>query len=525
MPGPADGQLRSSAGSRPQVAVLTAGQDSPIPGEVPGAPAEAPEPPPNASRWRKPAVAVLFAVYFFLVSWDSVKAHFAPDEMFAIYWYWHPSPWRLLFSQFALWQGYLRPLGGLFYLPLYLAYGLNTVPYHVVLLLLLLVGAYLMYRLARALGCAELPAAMVALIACYHGGLGNLYYNSVFVFDVLVGIFYFAALGYYARIRSSGKLLSPGQTVAFLALFLCALNAKEMAVTLPVILLAYELIFYPPRGGWKSLAGWLRGPGLVICWAGLMNLVFIYGKRFGPEGLMNGPSTAYKPVLAWDRVVDFQQRYVGDIFYHLPRFESLATLAIWLAVTWVAWRGKRPLLRFCWVYMLVTPLPVEFIIGRDQACLYVCLAGWAVMGATLFTGWIERTAPRLVAADADCRRLGLRRVRALMAAAGMLLFALGSWRYKQVNVAPFESALGQQTFDVLAQFRAVNPRVPPKATVVFLDDPWKNAGFDMAFIAELWFRDRSARVLLNLATPLSTEEIAKADAVFTWRDGKLIRVR
>jgi hypothetical protein len=240
----------------------------------------------------------------------------------------------------------------------------------------------------------------------------------------------------------------------------------------------------------------------VICWAGLMNLVFIYGKRFGPEGLMNGPSTAYKPVLAWDRVVDFQQRYVGDIFYHPPRFQSLETLVIWLAVTWVAWRRNRPLLRFCWVYILVTPLPVEFIIGRDQACLYVCLAGWAVMAATLCTGWIDRTAPRLVAADPEFRRLGLRRVRALMAAAGMLLFALGSWRYKQVNVAPFEPALGQQTFDVLAQFRALNPRVPPGATVVFLDDPWKNAGFDMAFIAELWFRDRNSRVLLN-PTPFS----------------------
>jgi len=504
--------------------VLTAGQDSSQPGQLPAAPPGTPEP-PAASRWRKPAVAVLFAAYLLLVSRDTVKAHFAPDEMFAIWWYWHPSPWRLLISQFALWHGYLRPVGGLFYLPIYLAFGLNSVPYHMVLLLLLLAGAYLMYRFARALGCAELPAAMVALIACYHGGLSNLYYNSVFVFDVLVGIFYFGALAYYARIRSSGKLLSRGQTAVFLGLFLCALNAKEMAVTLPVILLAYELIFHPPSWRWKSLAGWLRGPGLAVCWTGLMNLVFIYGKRFGPDGLMNGPSSAYQPVLSWDRVVDFQQRYIGDIFYHLPRFESLATLLIWLAVTYIAWRRNRPLLRFCWVYILVTPLPIEFIIGRDQACLYVCLAGWAVMAATLFTDWIARTAPRLVAADADFRRLGPDRVRTLMAAAAMVLFALGNWFYKETNVTPVEPALGQQTFDVLREFRAMNPRVRPGATVVFLDDPWANAGFDMSFIAELWFRDRNTRVLLNQVSHLPPEEIAKADAVFTWRDGKLIRVR
>jgi hypothetical protein len=505
--------------------VLTAGQGSNEPGQIPAAQADAPAPERGVSRWKKLAVAAAFVAYFFLVSWDAVKAQFAPDEMFAIWWYWHPSPWRLLYSQFMIWHGYLRPVGGLFYLPIYLVYGLNPVPYHVVLLLLLVTGAFLMYRFARALGCAELPAAMVALIACYHGGLGNLYYNSVFVFDVLVGIFYFGALAYYARIRASGSLLSRGQTVVFLGLFLCALNAKEMAVTMPVILVAYELLFHPPEWRWKNLLPWLRGPGLVICWAGLMNLAFIYGKRFGPDGLMNGPSTAYKPVLSLDRIVDFQQRYIGDIFYHLPRFGSLGTVLIWLVVTWLVWRRNRPLLRFCWIYVLVTPLPVEFIEGRDQACLYVCLAGWAVMAATLLTDWIWKTAPRAVAADPDCRRLGVGRVSALMAAASMLVFAFVNWQFKKNEIGDDMPLLGQQTSEVLAQFRAMNPSVPPGSTVVFLDDPWHNHGYDMAFIAELWFRDRQTRVLLNQASPVPPEEMAKAAAVFTWQEGKLIRVR
>ena len=477
-------------------------------------------------RGRRLAVAALFVAYFFLVSWDTVKAHFAPDEMFAIWWYWHPSPWRLLPSQFELWQGYLRPVGGLFYLPVYLKFGLNPVPYHVVLLCLLLIGAWLMYLLARALGCGDLPAAIVALIACYHGGLGNLYYNSVFVFDVLVAIFYFAAVAYYARIRSSGKLLSGGQTLLFLALFLCALNSKEMAVTLPVVLLAYEWFFQaaPP---WrpKALFRWLLGPGRVMCFAGFMNLLFIYGKKFGPDGLMNGPSSAYQPVLSLDRIVDFQERYLGDIFYHLPRFGWPATLLIWLAVTWLAWRRGRPLLRFCWVWVLVTPLPIEFIIGRDQACLYVCMAGWAVMAGILFADLVTFAAPKLVAIDSQCRSLGETRTRALLAAAGMLVYALGSWSYKQTVVDPSKPALGLQTFEVLAELRAMNPSVPSGATEVFLDDPWRNAGYDMEFIAELRPRDRKTRVLLNRANPMAPEEIAKADAVFTWRDGKLIRVR
>jgi len=480
--------------------------------------------PPRAHRWSKAPCALLFAAYFFLVSGDSLKAPFAPDEMRNIWWYWHPAPVRLLVSQFMLWHDWSRPMGGLFYVPIFSMFGLNPVPYHAVLLVLLLAGVYLMYRFARVLGCAELPAAIVALIACYHGGLNNLYYNSAFVFDALCGLFYFGAFVYYAGIRSSGSLLSRGQTVAFLGLYLCALNSKEMAVTMPVVLLAYEWLFHtPPRLPWKDLVKWLRGPGRVLCWSALMNLVFIYGKRFGPDGFMNGPSSAYKPVLALERIVDFQERYMGDIFYHLPSFDWPATLLIWLAVTYLVWRRKRVVLRFCWFYMLLTPLPIEFLEGRKRACLYICLAGWAVLAATLFTDWLASEA-RVLTAEPLFRRLEPRRVRAVLAAAGMILFALGSWRFKQTEIAPAIPHLGEQTAEVLAEFRAVNPRVRPGATVVFLDDPWRG-GFDMSFIAELWFRNRQTQVLLDQVSHLPPEEIAKADAVFTWRDGKLIRVR
>jgi hypothetical protein len=61
--------------------------------------------------------------------------------------------------------------------------------------------------------------------------------------------------------------------------------------------------------------------------------------------------------------------------------------------------------------------------------------------------------------------------------------------------------------------------------VIFLDDPWPGRSFDTSFIAELWFRDRKTRVFLNQMSHLPPEEIAKAGALFTWLDGKLIRVR
>jgi hypothetical protein len=477
--------------------------------------------PAPSGHWRKPLCALLFVAYFFLVSWDTLKAQFSDDEMLAIWTYWNPSPWRLLESQFMIWRGYFRPMGGLFFLPLYRVFGLNPVGYHAVLLVLLLVGAYQMYRLSRALGSGEVASAMVALLACYHGGLNNLYYNSVFVFDVLCGIFFFAALAYYARIRASGRIPSVGQTAAFLALYLCTLNSKEMGVTMPAILLAYEWFSCGPPGfAWKRFAAWLRGAGRVIFWAGMLDLVFIYGKRFGQYGLMKDPS--YMPVISWDRFLDFQERYIGDIFYHLPRFGWIMTLAIWAAVTYLAWRRKNHLLRFCWCYIVLTPLPLAFLIGRDQACLYVTLAGWAVMAGTLFESWLPAMT-RVVAAEPTFRRMEMGRVRVLVATAVMVVMALASWSYKKTEIEPGNLTIAPLTAEVLAQFRAVNPHVRPGSKVIFLEDPFNS--FDMAMIAELWFGDRRTRVRLNQKTPLPEGEIVAADAVFTWKAGKLIRVR
>jgi hypothetical protein len=258
----------------------------------------------------------------------------------------------------------------------------------------------------------------------------------------------------------------------------------------------------------------------VIFWAGMLDLVFIYGKRFGQYGLMKDPS--YRPVISWGRFLDFQERYIGDIFYHLPRFGWIMTLVIWAAVTYLAWRRMNKLLRFCWCYMVLTPLPLVFLIGRDQACLYVTLAGWAVLAGTLFESWLPALA-RLVAAERAFRGMAFARVQTLVAAGVMVVMALAAWSYKKTEVEPGNLTIAPLTAEVLAQFRALNPQVRPGSKVAFLEDPFNS--FDMAFIAELWFGDRRTLVRLNQKIPLPAGEIAAADAVFTWKDGKLIRVR
>jgi len=58
--------------------------------------------------------------------------------------------------------------------------------------------------------------------------------------------------------------------------------------------------------------------------------------------------------------------------------------------------------------------------------------------------------------------------------------------------------------------------------VVFLHDPFQE--WDMLFIADLWFRDRSVAVHLERLTPLPSQGLARA-VQFDFRDGKLLRIQ
>src|SRR6185436_18273931 len=104
----------------------------------------------------------------------------------------------------------------------------------VVRLALLLANTWIFYYLALSLTRSWWLATLATVPIAYHAGLAYLAYSGAFIYDILCGGFYFAALLYYVRLRKKAPLRIP-QLFAFLGLYLCALNSKEMAVTLPVV--------------------------------------------------------------------------------------------------------------------------------------------------------------------------------------------------------------------------------------------------------------------------------------------------
>ncbi len=478
--------------------------------------------PSPAGKWRKVALAALLTAYFLWFNWGSLRVHFALDDLGNMGHYFDYPPWRLVLSNFLPWRGDYRPLGGLFYIPIYHFAGLNPVPYQAVLLAILLANVYFAYRLVRLLGAGELAAGLVALVCCYHGGLANLYYNAAFVYDAMCCCLYLAALVFYLRIRTRGRLPGVLQTAAFLAILLGALDAKEMAVSVPVMVLVYEWTYHRPQWGAAPLAAWARGPARTAWMAAGLTLLDIYPKVAGPAAMT--AAEGYRPVFTLERMHDFYIRLYQDLFFSWNWTPGwVVVVGSFGVLAYLAWRrAGRPVLRFLFWYLVVVPLPIEFLPGKREACFALLMVGGAAFAAVVFADAVDAAA-RFLAREFKLPPGGRRLLAGIMVAAAVLLWVRDQRHLRRdVGGVPMTS-LGSETWDIIGQLRASGFHARRGSSVAFLDDPFHS--FDMYFLARLWLHDRSGTVHVARQGPLTAQELARMDYVFTIENRKLFRVR
>jgi hypothetical protein len=251
----------------------------------------------------------------------------------------------------------------------------------------------------------------------------------------------------------------------------------------------------------------------------VLTLLDLYGKIFGYDALTG--MEGYRPVFTWRRFVEYQKTFLGDAAFWHPG--GVGLLAFWTALSYLAWRpGARPILRFAWTFLLLTPLPIAFLPGKSQACLYIPMLGLALFAAVVFVD-LARSLAGWLTGEPLFRHFGKP-----VLATGLIALAVFGWgrenlRRKQLLVKPVMTSLGAQTWQVIEQFRALHPHVGPHSHVVFLNDPFSE--WDMLFIADLWFRDRTVTVHLQRLNPVPQTDLDVAEAIFDYRDGKLLRVR
>lgn len=439
--------------------------------------------------------ALFLVAYFFWFAGRGLRARFTGDDLMNLNFHLTPSFARLIGSNLTWWSSAYRPMGGVVYVTIYRLAGFHPMPFRVVCFALLLTNLWLLYRVCLRLTGRREIALLATLLATYHAWLVNLYFSTGTIYELLCFGFYFAAFDYYLGIRQAGKTLRPRQWIVFLALYICALDSKELAVTLPLCILFYEAI-------WHRLKGSVR----AVTISALVTLPYVIGKLSGPDSLAANP--LYRPAISPSRYLHTFHLYLNVFFYQDHFFRDANTILLVAAMLALAvWRRSRPLL-FAWFFILFSVLPFIFVPHYSGFFIYLPMAGWALYAATALEMLRERFAKRIPPA-----------VLFLVVAAVLApLHARESRKSMQV----FTSA-DLPTTEMIAQLQRVQPKLPAGAHLFFESDPFPPKTFSLLFLGRLFYDDLSLDVAR--AKDGDPSEGGHFDAVFRWDDGRLVKVK
>ena len=447
--------------------------------------------------------AGLFLIaYLFWFAGGGLWARFTGDDLMNLNFHLTPSFPGLLLSNVTYWTTAYRPMGGIVYVVIYRLMGFHPMPFRAVCFALLLGNLALVYGVCLRLTGRREVALLAALLMTYHAWLVNLYYSTGTIYELLCFGFYLAALQYYLGIRQAGKMLQRRQWALFLALYVCALNSKELAVTLPLCLVCYEWLWHRPKNGVWAYTRWMSQEGRGAALSALITIPYVVGKLSGPDSLTANP--AYRPAISPMHYLHAFHLYLNVLFYQSHFFRDANTILLVVAMLGLGlWLRSRPLL-FAWCFVLFSVLPFIFVPHYSGFFIYLPMVGWALYAATVLAMLREKAAPRIPPA-------------VLFLAVALLLAPLHA-RESRKSMQVFTSA-DLPTTEMTAELKRVQPTVPRGAHLYFQSDPFPAKTYSLVFLARLFYHD----LTIQVARAKDGDAIeGPYDAVFRWEDGKLM---
>jgi hypothetical protein len=482
-------------------------------------------------------VAVLLA-YFLHFALPALRGGFREDEMMNMGICWQAGALKSLLANITFWKVFsvggvalydlplylYRPGGALYYLPLYRFFGLDPLPYRIVQVSILAASIPIVYYLSRRLASSRLIAFLAVLALCYHPRLPGLVFVGAFIYDVLCGFFYFAALAYYIHIREKDVSLRPLQLLGFLVLYVWALNCKEMAVTLPAIILIYEFLKSPRWPGWKAFLQWIRAYAAPSLIAGLLTVFYVYGKTHGSGTLAT--LDPYRPKYSWHNFMASNASFVGELLFAGRTITPVTLVALWALVFIYAFICRDRTLKLMAFWIVIVPLPLAFIVPiRGDASLYLLLFGWAMVFAKVavdlitFISKFPRIARTRAPKDATAAEASSEVAPRIVQIVGTLLVALAltaftqreDWRFR----APWLNA-GAKTSHVIHTFRSLgaHPIRGSRILVLLKENLFQNK-WNVFFIACLVWNDHSLRIWVERTDELTPQQEANVDYIIS----------
>ena len=187
----------------------------------------------------------LFRLYTFVYFWL--------DDFDNLYWVQQESGWEMAKNILNPASHFFRPSAMLVYWINLQAFDLAPLPYHILAWSLHGLNVALIYFLLKRLLESEYAAAFGALLYTCPPFFFDIYWNFGTIFELVSGALFFAGLLLYLR---SGDTVRGILLVS--AVYVLAVKAKEMAITLPVVCLWYELVLGKSVSSPVTVRDWLR---------------------------------------------------------------------------------------------------------------------------------------------------------------------------------------------------------------------------------------------------------------------------
>ena len=431
---------------------------------------------------------VSIAAFFLCFAGNGLGTYFTGDDVMNIrhlHGYFTQPLSQVILNIFKPVTAAYRPMGGAFYRVLYQVFGFNPLPFRCACFLILLANLILSYRILSMLSASTESALLGTLCLAYNAEMSDLYLNTGTIYDILCYTFFLLALGLYIKFRARDGGLPAMPLVGLLLMTLFALQSKEMACTIPVVLALYEACFHPfrfvlTRAGLRRLANRL----LPLFLTALLAAASLSYRVFGRNVMSDNP--LYQPTLSLSYYLRSCARYQGMLFYSPDLFSVPGLLCLWAAMALLAavLRSRAMLFGLC--FWIVTLVPVGVLPPRSGFVLYIPMLGMALYAGVLIahlSAVLPRRQPALVRLAPQVLVFGL-------------TMALLAWAHesRRAVVLPDLLRLDQDWRGVVTEVRRLHPAMPPHAQILFVDDPFVGDQWFLPFALQLSYNDAGIRV-------------------------------
>jgi hypothetical protein len=324
-----------------------------------------------------------------------------------------------------------------------------------------------------------------------------LYYGSGYCYDVFAFFFYYSAFVLYLR-RWHYALVA--------VLYACAVNSKEPGITLPAMLLVFELLHNWPK--------WREARAIVA--TGCVGLLYLWARFTGPNNLLSHP--AYSPVFTIQRYLESTATYLNELSSQEHLWTPAGAGLLLLGMAAVAALARNRDLWFSWLLVVIGSAPIAFVQPRGVAAYYIALVGYAMYVSIV----LVRTREFLVQT----------RPAAVAVASQALLFVVVFtvvWRWQihtQRRLPDYWTELADIN-STAAQFRSHPEWFRPGGRLLILNDPFKDYEWASSFIALLIAKDRSlvVQTLVKLDPKPDRKQMAEYTTVLAFEGGRFVKAR